>query len=458
MTPATRIPLVAIVGRPNVGKSALFNRILRERKAIVESEPGVTRDRLYALAGWAGESFTLVDTGGLDWEGETEIQARMTRQAELAIAEADLIVFVVDVTCGVTPADEAVAEVLRKTRKPVLLAVNKVDDPGRADEAAEFFRLGLGAEVFPVSAYHGTGTGDLLDAVVAGLPRTAAAGAAAPDPSKSAPEEAGDAAAPVRVAIVGRPNVGKSSLVNTILGRERVIVAGEPGTTRDAIDVPFERGGASYVLIDTAGLRKRSRVKESVERYSILRTLRAVDRSDVVCLLLDATQPLAEQDKRIAGYAADAGRALVLAVNKWDLVTKDEKTYLAYEAGLRRELHYVDWAPVLFISAKTGHNVGRLLEAVRQAADSHRRRVPTAEVTRVFRDAVALNPPPSEGRRRLRLNYITQAGVAPPTFVFFVNSPALVTESYQRYLAGYARRAWGFPGTPIRLVFRAKAP
>lgn len=439
------LPLVAIVGRPNVGKSTLFNRLLRQRKAIVESEPGVTRDRLYARAEWTGHRFTVVDTGGLDWDAETRIIALTTQQAETAIAEADVIVFVVDGTIGVTPADEAVAEVLRRSRKPLLVAVNKTDDPSRTAQTAEFFRLGLEAEILPVSAYHGTGTGDLLDAIVDRLPAEAEAEAeTSPGP-------------PIRVAVVGRPNVGKSSLVNAFLGEERVIVADEPGTTRDAIDVPFTRDGVGYVLIDTAGLRKKAKVKGSVERYSILRTLRAVDRCDVVLLLVDATQPLAEQDKRVAGYATEAGRAMVLVVNKWDIVEKDDKTYLAYEGHLRRGLHYADWAPIVFTSAKTGKNLVRVLEAVVSVAANHRKRVPTPEVNRVFRDAVGMNPPPAEGRRRVRIGYVTQASAAPPTFVFFVNTPERVTDSYKRYLEGKAREAWGFEGTPLRLSFRAKS-
>ena len=461
------LPLVAIVGRPNVGKSTLFNRLLRQRKAIVESEPGVTRDRLYARAEWTGHRFTIVDTGGLDWDAETRIIALTTQQAETAIAEADVIVFVVDGTIGVTPADEAVAEVLRRSRKPLLVAVNKTDDPSRTAQTAEFFRLGLEAEILPVSAYHGTGTGDLLDAIVDRLPVAAEteagalgeaeAGTAAGTEAEIAGEAETSPGPPIRVAVVGRPNVGKSSLVNAFLGEERVIVADEPGTTRDAIDVPFTRDGVGYVLIDTAGLRKRAKVKGSVERYSILRTLRAVDRCDVVLLLVDATKPLAEQDKRVAGYATEAGRAMVLVVNKWDIVEKDDKTYLAYEGHLRRGLHYADWAPIVFTSAKTGKNLVRVLEAVVSVAANHRKRVSTPEVNRVFRDAVGMNPPPAEGRRRVRIGYVTQASAAPPTFVFFVNTPERVTDSYKRYLEGKAREAWGFEGTPLRLSFRAKA-
>ncbi len=457
------LPLVAIVGRPNVGKSTLFNRVLRQRKAIVESLPGVTRDRLYATAAWAGRSFAVVDTGGLDWDGETRLQTLTTKQAEVAIAEADVIVFVVDTTVGITPGDEAVAEVLRRSRKPLLIAANKVDDLRQEAQATDFYRLGLPAEVIPVSAFHGTGAGDLLDAIVANFPAEGEdAGAGKAEDAGAGPldEPGGEEAAPsgpIRVAVVGRPNVGKSSLVNAFLGQERVIVADEPGTTRDAIDVPFRRDGTDYVLVDTAGLRKRARVKESVERYSIIRTLRAVSRSDVVLLLVDANQPLTEQDKRVAGHATEAGRALVLVVNKWDLVPKDDKTYLTYEAELRRELHYADWAPIVFASAKTGHNLGRLLETVAKVTRSYRRRVPTPEVNRVFRDAVGMNPPPAEGRRRLRLSYITQAAASPPTFVFFVNTPELVTPSYRRYLEGRARQAWDFEGTPLRLSFRAKA-
>jgi len=461
------LPLVAIVGRPNVGKSTLFNRLLRQRKAIVESEPGVTRDRLYAPAEWTGHRFTVVDTGGLDWDAETRIIALTTQQAETAIAEADVIVFVVDGAIGVTPADVAVAEVLRRSRKPLLVAVNKTDDPSRTAQTAEFFRLGLEAEILPVSAYHGTGTGDLLDAIVDRLPAAAEAEAGALGEAEAGTaggaeaEIAGEAETspgpPIRVAVVGRPNVGKSSLVNAFLGEERVIVADEPGTTRDAIDVPFTRDGVGYVLVDTAGLRKKAKVKGSVERYSILRTLRAVDRCDVVLLLVDATQPLAEQDKRVAGYATEAGRAMVLVVNKWDIVEKDDKTYLAYEGHLRRGLHYADWAPIVFTSAKTGKNLVRVLEAVVSVAANHRKRVPTPEVNRVFRDAVGMNPPPAEGRRRVRIGYVTQASAAPPTFVFFVNTPERVTDSYKRYLEGKAREAWGFEGTPLRLSFRAKS-
>jgi GTP-binding protein len=465
------LPLVAIVGRPNVGKSTLFNRFLRQRKAIVESLPGVTRDRLYATAAWAGRPFAVVDTGGLDWDTTTPIQTQTTRQAEVAIAEADVVVYVVDATVGVTVGDEAVAGVLRKSRKPLVVVANKVDDPGRELQATDFYRLGLAAEIVPVSAFHGTGVGDLLDLIVSFFPPRPGLGALATDCEADEEElddrvasadepraEESSPAAPIRVAVVGRPNVGKSSLVNAFLGEERVIVTDEPGTTRDAIDVPFHRDGMDYILVDTAGLRKRARVKEAVERYSIIRTVKAVSRADVVLLLLDAAQPLTEQDKRVAGFATDSGRALVLVVNKWDLVTKDDKTYLTYEALLRRELHFADWAPIVFASAKTGQNQNRLLETVGKVSGNHRRRVPTPEANRVFRDALGMNPPPAEGRRRLRVGYVTQASAAPPTFVFFVNTPELVTPSYRRYLEGRARQAWDFEGTPVRLSFRSKGP
>lgn len=439
--------IVAIVGRPNVGKSTLFNRILRDRRAIVEAEPGVTRDRHYAPAEWSGHHFVVIDTGGLEWEDDDPIQAHTTRQAEAAIDQADVLIFVVDARAGLTASDTAVADVLRRTDKPVVIAVNKVDDPDRDAEAAEFYALGLDAVIVAISAYHGTGTGDLLDEVVGRLPSVEPAGEPTPD----------EATQRIRVAVVGRPNVGKSSLVNAFLGEDRMIVADQPGTTRDAIDASFSHEGIEYVLVDTAGLRKRSRVKESVERYSILRTLRAIDRADVVLMVLDATESLAEQDKRVAGHVTEAGRAMVIVVNKWDAVEKDERTYLAYEEALRSGLHYADWASIVFASARTRRNLNRLLGAVRSAAEAHRRRIPTGDVTRAFRDAVAMNPPPSDGRRQLRVSYITQAKTAPPTFVFFVNSPDLVHGSYRRYLENYARKTWSLEGTPIRLLFRAKA-
>ncbi len=451
--------IVAIVGRPNVGKSTLFNRLLRQRKAIVESEPGVTRDRLYGVTDWAGRIFTLVDTGGLDWDGDDPIRVETTRQAEAAIAEADVIVFMVDAVAGLTPADEAAAAVLRKSGKPVIVAANKVDDISRASLAADFHRLGLG-EVLPVSALHGLGTGELLDEVVENLPPAAEEEGLGDERGTEADTSAADgpaAVGPIRMAVVGRPNVGKSSLVNGLVGEERVIVADEPGTTRDAVDVAFRRGGVDYVIVDTAGLRKRKRLRGSVERYSVLRTLRAVDRSDVVLLLFDSTRPPAEQDKRMAGYVSEAGRALVLVVNKWDLVETDGAAFADYEGHLRRVFHYVDWAPIVFTSAKTGWNLERVLQTVRRAAENHRRRVPTSEVTRVFRDAVAVNPPPSEGGRRLRVSYVTQASAAPPRFVFFVNSPSLVKDTYRRYLEARAREAWDFTGTPLRLHFRPKS-
>ncbi|HCW50730.1 MAG TPA: ribosome biogenesis GTPase Der [Clostridiales bacterium] len=450
--------IVAIVGRPNVGKSTLFNRLLRQRKAIVESEPGVTRDRLYGVTDWAGRIFTVVDTGGLDWDGDDPIQVETTRQAEAAIAEADVIIFMVDAVAGLTPADEAAAAVLRKSGKPVIVAANKVDDISRASLAADFHRLGLG-EVLPVSALHGLGTGELLDEVVENLPPAAEEEGLGDERGTEADTSAADgpaAVGPIRMAVVGRPNVGKSSLVNGLVGEERVIVADEPGTTRDAVDVAFRRGGVDYVIVDTAGLRKRKRLRGSVERYSVLRTLRAVDRSDVVLLLFDSTRPPAEQDKRMAGYVSEAGRALVLVVNKWDLVETDGAAFADYEGHLRRVFHYVDWAPIVFTSAKTGWNLERVLQTVRRAAENHRRRVPTSEVTRVFRDAVAVNPPPSEGGRRLRVSYVTQASAAPPRFVFFVNSPSLVKDTYRRYLEARAREAWDFTGTPLRLHFRPK--
>ncbi len=433
-------PIVAIVGRPNVGKSTLFNRITQSRRAIVEDFPGVTRDRLYADSEWNGREFTLVDTGGiqLDKDGET-IDAHVTRQAELAIQEADVIVFVCDVTQGVTAADEEVAARLRKVNKPVLLCVNKVDNLHREDLAHEFWRLGLD-NLITVSAEHGMGTGDLLDAVVAAFP----------EPGEE-PEEDEDL---IRVAVIGRPNVGKSSLVNAILGEERVIVSDVAGTTRDAIDVLVQRGEDRFLLIDTAGMRRRAKVEEAVERYSVMRALRAVDRAHVVLMVIDATDGVTEQDQRIVGYAHEAGKAIIVVINKWDLVQKDDRTMDRYREAVRHRLAFMDYALMAFLSAKTGARVQKLLPLIKQAAAAHARRIATGELNDLVREAYALNPPPSDKGRRLKIFFVTQPHTRPPGFVFFVNDRELVHFSYARYLENKLRETYDFEGTPVRLIFR----
>ncbi|MFZ5632685.1 MAG: ribosome biogenesis GTPase Der [Bacillota bacterium] len=433
-------PIVAIVGRPNVGKSTLFNRIVGERLAIVEEIPGVTRDRLYQDAGWAGRHFTLVDTGGLDFSEQDQITSNIRKQAEIAIKEADVIVFVVDARAGLTAADEEIAGVLRKSEKPVILAANKVERFGGKQDYLEFYSLGLG-EPIPVSAAEGLNTGDLLDALVSNFP---AAGEA---------EEDRDL---IKIAVTGRPNVGKSSLVNRILGEERVIVSDIPGTTRDAIDTFFERDGRRYILIDTAGIRRKSRIDNSTEKYSVIRALRAVDRSDVVLLVLDAVDGVTEQDKKIAGYSHDQGKAMVITVNKWDLAKKDDRTADRYTRRIREELGFIRYAPVVFVSALTGQRVPRILQVVDSVAENHSLRLSTPGLNSLIRDSVMQTPPPSFKTRSLKIYYVSQAGVKPPKFVFFVNDPELVHFSYTRYLENQIRSAYGLEGTPVRFLFRKR--
>ncbi|MCL6609930.1 MAG: ribosome biogenesis GTPase Der [Peptococcaceae bacterium] len=433
-------PIVAIVGRPNVGKSTLFNRIVGERLAIVDDMAGVTRDRLYQDAEWAGRAFTLVDTGGLDFSEKDEITGNVRKQAEIAIREADVVLFVVDARAGLTPGDREIAGVLRRAGKPVILVANKVENFQEQKEYLEFYGLGLGDPV-PVSAAQGLNTGDMMDAVVDNLPESA--------------EEDGEPDL-VRIAVIGRPNVGKSSLVNRILGEDRVIVSNVPGTTRDAIDTCFERDGRRYILIDTAGIRRKSRIDLSTEKYSVIRALRAVDRSGVVLLVIDAVDGVTEQDKRIAGYAHDQGKASVIAVNKWDLVKKDEKTMDRYTAVIREELGFIRYAPVVFVSALTGQRTGKILRAVDAASESHSLRVSTPGLNSLIRESVLQNPPPSYKTRRLKIYYAVQNGVRPPKFTFFVNDPDLAHFSYLRYLENQIRSAYGFEGTPVRLLLRKK--
>lgn len=435
-------PVVAIVGRPNVGKSTLFNRIAGGLVAIVEDKPGVTRDRLYRDAEWLGRKFTLIDTGGIEFRDEsTPLASQTRRQAEIAIEEAAVIIFVVDAQAPLSSDDEALAQVLRRSGKPVLLAANKVENFRKSEaELYEFLALGLG-EPIPISAVHGLNTGDLLDQVVSNLPED--------EDEEFEPDV-------IRIAVIGRPNVGKSSLVNSLLGEERVIVSNIPGTTRDAIDTPFEREGKHYVLIDTAGMRRRGKISELTEHYSVIRSLRAVDRSDVVLMLIDATDGVTEQDKKIAGYAHEAGKGIVLVINKWDLIEKDHKTMNKFDKEIREELGFMLYAPTLYISAKTGQRVNKLLELVDFVAEQNSTRVLTATLNEQVKEWVHLNPPPTDKGRRLKILYATQAGVKPPTFVFFVNDAELMHFSYRRYLENQLRKSFGFEGSPIRIVVRRR--
>ena len=487
------LPVVAIVGRPNVGKSTLFNRILGARTAIVEDRARTTRDRLYGEADWNGRHFIAIDTGGLETHPADPIEAKVQEQARLAINEADLIVLVVDAAAGLAPGDSEAAEALRRAPVPVLVAANKADNERREQEAAEFHAFGW--PVHAVSALHGRGSGDLLDALVEALPPETAAErearqreervaevegpeaeveALAAEPSRGvAPATEGEAAAawdaevartararegPVAVAIVGRPNVGKSSLLNALLGEERAIVSEIPGTTRDAIDTRMDWQGQAVTLIDTAGVRRRGKVASAAaaEHYAVVRALKAVSRAEAAILVLDAVDGLAAQDAHIAGFVVEEGRALVVALNKWDLVEKDEKTFDEYVAALRREAPFLDFAPVVTISAKTGQRVGRVLEAALLAADERRRRVSTAELNRLLGDAAFRNEPPPVKGRRPKLFYGTQARTEPPTFVIFARNADAVHFSYRRYLENRLRDAFGFMGTPVRFVFRER--
>lgn len=439
---AYRLPLVALVGRPNVGKSALFNRIARRRLAIVEDTPGVTRDRLYTEVEWSGRRFGLVDTGGYVAHPEDPLVAQVRWQAEQAVAEADVVVFVVDAQTGLVPADREVAEVLRRSGKPVVVAVNKVDTPGDgAAQAAEFSALGL-TDPLPVSALHGLRVGELLDRVVQLLP------AAVPAEQE---EE------PVRVAVVGRPNVGKSSLVNALVGSPRVVVDERPGTTRDAVDTWLRHRDRPFVLVDTAGLRRRARVKEPLEFYSVRRAQQALDRCHVAILVVDASEGVTDQDQRIAREAADRGKAMVVVANKWDLV----KGVLAEERAkqLYHALRHVSYAPVLFVSAKTGRNVTRVLDAALRADRAHALRVPTGPLNRAVEAAEAAHPAPADSRgRALKIYYATQVDVRPPTVALFVNDPELATDAYLRHLEARLRERFDFEGTPVRFVLRARRP
>jgi GTP-binding protein len=431
------LPLVALVGRPNVGKSALFNRLVGERLAIVEQIAGTTRDRLYAPAEWSGQHFNVVDTGGLEVGEVADMGVRIRNQAEVAIQEADVIIMVTDVRDGVTSADTDVAALLRRSGKPLVLAVNKGDSQGYRLGTSEFWSLGIG-EPLAISALHGTGTGDLLDAVVAHLP----------------PAEPEDEAGLIRVAIVGRPNVGKSSLLNKLLGDERMIVSPEAGTTRDAVDVRLTYMEHAIQLVDTAGIRRRGRVQPGIEKYSVLRAMRAIEMADVVVMMLDAQDLVTAQDAHIAGAVDELAKGCILCVNKWDLIEKDTHTVEGVKEIVRNELKFVPYAPILFISALTGQRAAQVLAKAIEIQTVRHQRVPTGELNRFLSDVQAQHNPPARHGRPLKIRYVTQASVAPPTFVFFVNDEKLVHFSYQRYIENKLREQFGFQGTAIRLIFR----
>ncbi len=434
-------PVVAIVGRPNVGKSMLFNKLIGKRLSIVEDTPGVTRDRLYADCEWNGRVFSLVDTGGIEPRTDSEILKFMRDQAEIAVTNADVIVFMTDIRTGVTAADNDVASMLLRSNKPIILAVNKVDSVGDPPpEFYEFYNLGLG-EPIPVSAVHGHGTGDLLEKCFEFFPE------------EDEEEEEDDR---IHVALIGKPNVGKSSLTNKILGEQRVIVSNVAGTTRDAVDSEFENEYGKFVFIDTAGIRKKSKVNDDIEKFSVLRASLAVERSDVCLIMIDAEDGVTEQDTKVAGIAHDAGKACIIVVNKWDLVEKDDRTMKNEEEKIRRDLSYMTYAPIIFISAKTGQRVGKLFELITSAYAESRKRITTGMLNNVLADAVSRVQPPTDRGKRLKVYYITQTGVQPPNFVMFCNDAKLFHFSYRRYLENKLREVFGFEGTPIRVVIRQK--
>ena len=434
-------PLIAIVGRPNVGKSMLFNKLIGKRLSIVEDTPGVTRDRIYGESEWAGRKFRLVDTGGIEPNTDNQILAFMREQAQIAIDNADVIIFVTDIKTGLTASDQEVAGMLQRSRKPIVLAVNKMDATGTIDpDFYEFYNLGLGDPI-AISAVHGHGTGDLLDACFQYLP---------PDDGV---EEDSDV---VQVAIIGKPNVGKSSLTNKILGEQRVIVSNVAGTTRDAIDSYFENSCGKYNFIDTAGMRKKSKVDDTIEKYSVLRATMAIERSDVCLILIDAQDGVTEQDTKVAGLAHDAGKACIIVVNKWDLVEKDGKTMDRMREDIRRDLSYMPYAPILFISALTGQRVNRLFELINYVNDQAAVRITTGMLNSVLADAQTRVQPPTDKGRRLKIYYMTQVGVKPPHFVIFCNDKKLFHFSYQRYLENQIRSVFGLEGTPIHITVRQK--
>ncbi len=432
---------MALVGRPNVGKSTLFNRFIGRRRAIVEETPGTTRDRHYADVEWTGHTFTLIDTGGIVTNPDDPLTEQVLDQAQLAIQEADVIVLVTDIMDGVTAPDEEVADILRRTSKPIVLAVNKADNVQREVRAAEFYALGIG-EPHCVSAERGLSTGDLLDAIVDALP------------SESELAEADEEG--LRVAIVGRTNVGKSSLLNRILGEERVIASPTPHTTRDAIDTPIYYEDRDIVLIDTAGIRRRGRIKPGVEKYSVLRAIRAINRAQVALLVIDAIDGVTAQDAHIAGYVLDQNKSVIIVVNKWDLIEKDSDTMGYYERMVRRELRFLSYAPIMFVSALTGQRVSEILPMAIRIEEERQTRLKTSDVNRIILEATARRSPPSKSGKQLRIYYGSQVSVAPPTFIFFVNDTELVHFGYRRYLENQIRQRYPFVGTPLKLIFRGR--
>lgn len=433
-------PIVAIVGRPNVGKSTLFNKLAGKRIAIVEDTPGVTRDRIYAKAEWLNHNFTIIDTGGIEPESQDIIVAQMRRQAEMAIDMADVIMFIVDGKEGLAPADNEVALMLRKSKKPVVLVVNKIDRIQEEDNMYEFYNLGIGDPI-AISASQALGLGDMLDKLVENFP-------------EGYENEEDDEY--IRIAFVGKPNVGKSSLINKILGEERNIVSNIPGTTRDAIDSYLERDEDKFILIDTAGLRRRSKVKEQIERYSTVRTYAAIDRADVCILLIDAEEGISEQDKKIIGYAHELNKALMVVVNKWDLIEKETNTMNKFKKELQAELSFMTYAPYIFISAKTGQRVGKVLDLAKECYTNYNKRISTGVLNDVISNAVMMKEPPIVAMNRLKIYYVTQVATKPPTFVFFVNDPKTLHFSYKRYLENHIRKSFDFTGTGIKMEFRER--
>jgi len=434
-------PIVAIVARPNVGKSTLFNKIVGERISIVEDTPGVTRDRIYADAEWLGKPFLLVDTGGIEPKSNDTILVQMKTQAEVAIQTSDVIIFLTDIQAGVTATDMEVAQMLQKSGKPVALAVNKVDNPGEPPLALyEFYNLGMG-DPYAISAAHGLGLGDLLDEVFTHIGEI---------PDQEYDENA------IKVAVIGRPNAGKSSIINRILGESRLIVSDIAGTTRDAVDTEFEKDGQDYIFIDTAGLRRKSRVDERIEKYSIIRSMTAIERSDVCLIMIDAAQGITEQDSKVAGCAHDEGKGIIIVVNKWDLIEKDDKTMSKFREDVYKELGFMTYAPILFISAKTGQRVDKLFELIQFVSNQNAMRISTGMLNDVLNDATARVQPPTDKGKRLKIYYMTQVSVKPPAFAIFVNTAQLFHYSYQRYIENQLRERFGFEGTAIRFIIRER--